>query len=230
MKKTFATAAHVCHHGHGRASLRPQLERSGPLGHLDQQIVRDVAPQRLADFRVVGGEARRGLQVPQGHVFYLGGNLDDLEQLGVVGSLPVDPVAVRALAELFEVLPSLGQQAIRNLVREGKSRQMRNMIATGGAEGMQTIEMDLARLVAAGPVRRLGRSQIGVAFGFLEAFDQLRHHTVGKVRTLRANTVDDENREFLLWRTWTSPRFSKWSRPSVAPKHDRRLIRWVFPT
>jgi twitching motility protein PilT len=27
---------------------------------------------------------------------------------------------------------------------------MRNMIATGGAEGMQTIEMDLARLVAAG--------------------------------------------------------------------------------
>ena len=35
-------------------------------------------------------------------------------------------------------------------MREGKSRQMRNMIATGAAEGMQTIEMDLARLVAAG--------------------------------------------------------------------------------
>ena len=44
----------------------------------------------------------------------------------------------------------MANEAIRNLVREGKSRQMRNMIATGAAEGMQTIEMDLARLVAAG--------------------------------------------------------------------------------
>ncbi len=44
----------------------------------------------------------------------------------------------------------IANEAIRNLVREGKSRQMRNMIATGGEQGMQTIEMDLARLVAAG--------------------------------------------------------------------------------
>ena len=48
----------------------------------------------------------------------------------------------------YEVM--VANEAIRNLVREGKSRQMRHMIATGGAEGMQTIEMDLARLVAAG--------------------------------------------------------------------------------
>ncbi|MFN3256594.1 MAG: type IV pilus twitching motility protein PilT [Ilumatobacter sp.] len=48
----------------------------------------------------------------------------------------------------YEVM--VANEAIRNLIREGKSRQMRNMIATGGAEGMQTIEMDLARLVAAG--------------------------------------------------------------------------------
>ena len=48
----------------------------------------------------------------------------------------------------YEVM--VANEAIRNLIREGKSRQMRNMIATGGAEGMQTIEMDLARLVASG--------------------------------------------------------------------------------
>ena len=48
----------------------------------------------------------------------------------------------------YEVM--VANEAIRNLVREGKSRQMRNMISTGAAEGMQTIEMDLARLVAAG--------------------------------------------------------------------------------
>ena len=50
----------------------------------------------------------------------------------------------------YEVL--MGNEAVRNLVREGKSRQMRNIIATGGPEGMQTIEMDLARLVSAGLV------------------------------------------------------------------------------
>ncbi len=48
----------------------------------------------------------------------------------------------------YEVM--IANEAIKNLVREGKSRQMRNMIATGAGEGMQTIEMDLARLVAAG--------------------------------------------------------------------------------
>ena len=48
----------------------------------------------------------------------------------------------------YEVL--MGTDAVRNLVREGKSRQMRNVISTGQKDGMQTIEMDLARLVASG--------------------------------------------------------------------------------
>jgi twitching motility protein PilT len=48
----------------------------------------------------------------------------------------------------YEVL--MGNEAVKNLIREGKSRQLRNIVATGAAEGMQTIEMDLARLVAAG--------------------------------------------------------------------------------
>ena len=48
----------------------------------------------------------------------------------------------------YEVL--MGTEAVRNLVREGKSRQMRNIITTGQKDGMQTIEMDLARLVASG--------------------------------------------------------------------------------
>jgi twitching motility protein PilT len=50
----------------------------------------------------------------------------------------------------YEVM--VANEAIRNLVREGKSRQMRNMIATGAAEGMQTFETDLARLVATGRI------------------------------------------------------------------------------
>ncbi|HWL45418.1 MAG TPA: type IV pilus twitching motility protein PilT [Ilumatobacter sp.] len=48
----------------------------------------------------------------------------------------------------YEVL--MGNEAVRNLIREGKSRQLRNVVATGGPEGMQTIEMDLARLVSSG--------------------------------------------------------------------------------
>jgi twitching motility protein PilT len=48
----------------------------------------------------------------------------------------------------YEIL--MGTEAVRNLVREGKSRQMRNVIQTSQKDGMQTIEMDMARLIAAG--------------------------------------------------------------------------------
>ena len=45
--------------------------------------------------------------------------------------------------------------AVRNLLREGKTRQMRNVISTGQSEGMQTLEMDLARLVVAGHISQI---------------------------------------------------------------------------
>jgi twitching motility protein PilT len=48
----------------------------------------------------------------------------------------------------YEVL--MANDAVRNLVREGKSRQLRNTMISGQQEGMQTIEMDLARLVSSG--------------------------------------------------------------------------------
>ena len=48
----------------------------------------------------------------------------------------------------YEVL--IANDAVRNLLREGKSRQLRNTMISGQQEGMQTIEMDLARLVASG--------------------------------------------------------------------------------
>ena len=48
----------------------------------------------------------------------------------------------------YEVL--LANDAIRNLMREGKSRQIRNVMLSGQQEGMQTLEMDLARLVGSG--------------------------------------------------------------------------------
>ena len=38
--------------------------------------------------------------------------------------------------------------AIRNLIREGKTRQIRNVIATHQSEGMQTLEMGLNALMA----------------------------------------------------------------------------------
>ena len=42
--------------------------------------------------------------------------------------------------------------AVRNLVREGKTRQLRNVMATGSSEGMQTLEQSLTALVAAGSI------------------------------------------------------------------------------
>lgn len=50
----------------------------------------------------------------------------------------------------FEVL--VANHAIRNLVREGKSRQIRNMVVAGQGEGMQTLEAALTDLVARGLV------------------------------------------------------------------------------
>ena len=48
----------------------------------------------------------------------------------------------------FEVL--MATTAVRNLIREGKSRQLRNNMTLGQSEGMQTLEMSLSALVHAG--------------------------------------------------------------------------------
>jgi twitching motility protein PilT len=50
----------------------------------------------------------------------------------------------------FEVM--LASSAVRNLIREGKTRQLRNAVATAAREGMQTIEMSLTELVMSGLV------------------------------------------------------------------------------
>jgi twitching motility protein PilT len=52
----------------------------------------------------------------------------------------------------YEVL--VATNAVRNLVREGKSRQLRNVVATSQADGMQTLEMSLSTLVTSGVVER----------------------------------------------------------------------------
>lgn len=46
----------------------------------------------------------------------------------------------------FEIL--LANHAVRNLIKEGKSGQIRNVVVTGQREGMQTLEMALSELIA----------------------------------------------------------------------------------
>lgn len=53
-------------------------------------------------------------------------------------------------AAAFEVM--IGTSAVANMVREGRSRQLRNTIATSQSEGMQTLEQSLTELVASGRV------------------------------------------------------------------------------
>jgi twitching motility protein PilT len=48
----------------------------------------------------------------------------------------------------YEIL--VGSTGVRNLIREGKTRQIRNMVSTGQREGMQTFEVGLSNLVARG--------------------------------------------------------------------------------
>jgi twitching motility protein PilT len=54
------------------------------------------------------------------------------------------------LVAAFEIM--VGNHAVRNLVREGKTSQLRNVVATHQSDGMQTLEMDLTRLVAEGTI------------------------------------------------------------------------------
>lgn len=54
------------------------------------------------------------------------------------------------LTSAFEVM--MGTSAIRNLVREGKTRQIRNVITTSKGDGMQTLEAGLSQLVQAGVI------------------------------------------------------------------------------
>ena len=46
----------------------------------------------------------------------------------------------------------VANEAVRNLIREGKTRQLRNVIATGSTEGMRTMESSLDALVQGGAV------------------------------------------------------------------------------
>jgi twitching motility protein PilT len=52
------------------------------------------------------------------------------------------------LVAAYEVLFS--NHAVRNLIREGKTRQLRNVITTATSDGMQTLEMALNHLVSVG--------------------------------------------------------------------------------
>ena len=49
------------------------------------------------------------------------------------------------LVAAYEVL--MANHAVRNLVREGKTRQLRNVVSTHQSEGMQTLEMGLNALM-----------------------------------------------------------------------------------
>jgi twitching motility protein PilT len=52
----------------------------------------------------------------------------------------------------FEVM--IATPAVRNLIKEGKTNQLRNVMQTGAAMGMRTLESDLRRLIREGAIDR----------------------------------------------------------------------------
>ena len=66
---------------------------------------------------------------------------------GVVSQRLVQKVDV-GMTAAFEVL--IANNAMRNLIREGKTHQIRNVVSTGIKDGMKTLESSLSELVAAG--------------------------------------------------------------------------------
>ena len=53
-------------------------------------------------------------------------------------------------AAAFEVM--IATDAVRNLIREGKTRQLRNVLATSSSDGMRTMEQSLNALVTDGQI------------------------------------------------------------------------------
>ncbi len=68
---------------------------------------------------------------------------------GVVSQRLIPKTDVGMVAA-FEVL--MANNAMRNLIREGKTHQIRNVVATGMKDGMKTLESSLSELVAAGVI------------------------------------------------------------------------------
>ena len=60
------------------------------------------------------------------------------------------PAISGGMIAAFEVL--VANSAIRNLIKEGKTHQLRNSLVTGSKEGMITFEHSLSRLIQAGEV------------------------------------------------------------------------------
>ena len=60
------------------------------------------------------------------------------------------PKADGGLVAAFEVL--IATYAARNIVRDGRTNQLRNVITTGSQDGMQTLEASISELVASGVV------------------------------------------------------------------------------
>jgi twitching motility protein PilT len=74
------------------------------------------------------------------------------------------------LVAAFEIMRA--NSAVRNLIREGKTRQLRNVVSTHQSEGMQTLEMSLAELVNAGIV------DLETALSYSLYPKELKRHTV----------------------------------------------------
>src|SRR4029079_9787862 len=49
------------------------------------------------------------------------------------------------LVAAFEIMRA--NHAVRNLIREGKTRQLRNVVSTHSSQGMRTLETSLAELI-----------------------------------------------------------------------------------
>jgi twitching motility protein PilT len=60
------------------------------------------------------------------------------------------PRKTGGLVAAFEVM--VANQAVRNLIREGKTKQLRNVVTTHQSEGMRTLEMSLNELVRTGVI------------------------------------------------------------------------------
>jgi twitching motility protein PilT len=89
------------------------------------------------------------------------------------------------LVAAFEVM--IADHAVRNLVREGKTRQLRNVLTTRQGDGMQTLEMSLGELVLSGQITMDTAMGVSLYPNEIERYVQMKQLALAAAAAAAAN-------------------------------------------
>jgi twitching motility protein PilT len=101
------------------------------------------------------------------------------------------PKIDQGLTAAFEIM--IADAAVRNLVREGKTRQLRNTLTTRQGAGMQTLEMSLAELVLSDTITMETATSVSLYPGEIERHVEMRRQADAAAAAAAAAAASGKN-------------------------------------